>query len=88
MYMNRGRRAVVSEPAETEFAAMFVPSWARANAAAMKKTPVRFPAPPSARNRLSRSMGFQMGSLYITIDEDDTMIPTNEVSAKEHAAEL
>lgn len=62
-HINRGRRAVVSEPAETEFAAMLVPSWARAKAAAMKNTPVRFPAPPSTMNRLSRSMGFQMASL-------------------------
>lgn len=62
-YTNLGRRAVVSDPAETEFAAMLVPSWARANAVAMKKTPTRFPDPPSAINFLSRSRGFQIGSL-------------------------
>lgn len=38
---------MVSEPAETEFAAMLVPSWASAKAAEMKKTPARLPEPPS-----------------------------------------
>lgn len=48
--MKRGRRAVISVPADTELAAMLVPSWARANAVAMKNTPARFPDPPSSRN--------------------------------------
>lgn len=57
MYL--GIKADKSLPAETEFAAMFTPSCARANARAMKNTPQRvaefgFPS----RNLPSRSKGF------------------------------
>lgn len=62
---------------------MFVPSWARAKALAMRKTPARFWLVPSSRNDWRRLSGFQIGSpLKITVDDDDTMIPMKEVMAK------
>jgi hypothetical protein len=61
---------------------MLVPSWARANANDMKKTPALVPDPPPSRKRLSRSRGFQIGSLYITVDDEETIMPTKEVKAK------
>lgn len=49
---------------------------------AMKNTPARFELVPSSRNDWSRFNGFQIGSpLKITVDEDDTMMPMNEVMA-------
>ena len=60
MLMNRGSKAVISVPAETEFAAIFVPSWARAKDDAIKKTPTRVPVPPSSKKNLRRSRGFQI----------------------------
>jgi hypothetical protein len=73
----------MSEPADTEFAAMFVPSWARVKAAAMKKTPARLGEPPSSRNEVRRSRGFQIGSPPKMItEEEDTIIPIKEVVAK------
>ena len=71
-----------SLPAETEFAAMFVPSCAREKAKAMKKTPARVPCPPSSRKRDSKSRGLQIVSLNITVDDEDTMMPMKEVTAK------
>lgn len=78
-----GNRAVISVPAETEFAAMFVPSCASVNAVAIKKTPTRFCDDPSARNECRRSRGFQMGSpLKMTVEDEDTMMPMMDVTPK------
>lgn len=62
MLMKRGRSAVISDPAETEFAAMFVPSCAREKAKAMKKTPALAPEPPSERKFDKISSGPQIVS--------------------------
>jgi hypothetical protein len=62
---------------------MFVPSCARAKADAIKKTPARLPDDPSLRNDVKSSKGFQMGAPpKITTEEDETMIPIKEVTAK------
>lgn len=83
MVMKRGSRAVMSVPAATELAAIFVPSWARIKAAAMKKTPTRLAEPPSFRNEVSNSRGFQIGSPpKITTDDEDTIIPMKQVTPK------
>lgn len=80
--MKRGRRAMMSDPAETELAAIFVPSWARAKPRAMKNTPARVPESGFASRKFDRrSSGFQMGSPYITVEDEDTMIPMNDVIA-------
>lgn len=71
----------MSVPAETELAAMLVPSWARANASAMKKTPARFLLVPSFRNDCRRSRGFQIASPKMTFEDEDTIIPMKEVIA-------
>jgi len=52
----------MSVPAETELAAIFVPSWAKAKANAMMKTPKRSPELAPSRKLLSRSKGFQIGT--------------------------
>ena len=72
----------MSVPAETEFAAMLVPSWASAKARATKKTPARFWWVPSLRNDWRRSSGFQIGSPKMTVEEEETMMPMNDVTAK------
>lgn len=73
----------MSVPAEILFAAMLVPSWARVNAAAMMKTPKRWPWPASSSRKLPRrSRGFQIASPKMTVDEEETMMPMNEVTAK------
>jgi len=62
---------------------MFVPSWASVNAAAMTKTPNRSaPLASAERNWDKRSSGFQMTVPNITLEEDDTIMPINEVAAK------
>lgn len=78
--MYRGRRAVRSVPAETELAEILVPSWARANPVAIIKIPKRWPELAPFKNMPRRSRGFQTGSVSkITDEEDDTIIPINEV---------
>ena len=73
----------MSVPAETEFAAMLVPNWASAKAAAMIKTPNLSPWVALSRNMPSKSRGFQIGSPpKMTADEEDTMMPMNDVTAK------
>jgi hypothetical protein len=73
----------MSVPAEIEFAAMFVPSCASVKAAAMMKTPNLCPDPASSsKNLVRRFSGFQIGSPKITLEEDPTMIPINDVMAK------
>lgn len=80
--MYRGASAVMSVPADTEFAAMLVPSCARAKAVAMKKTPARLADPPSWRNEVMRSRGFQIGGPPKMItEEEDTMMPMKDVTA-------
>ena len=57
--MYRGSKADKSFPAETELAAIFTPSWAKANARAMKNTPARVAEfGLSFRKALSKSSGF------------------------------
>jgi len=81
--MYRGRRAVISVPAETLLAAILVPSWASAKAKAIKKTPARLLDVPSFRNDCRRVRGFQIGSPWkITVLDEETMIPMKEVTAK------
>lgn len=80
--MNRGNKADISVPAEIEFAAMFVPSCARAKALEMTKTPNRWPESARSRNLPRRSSGFQTGSSYRTPELEDTIIPMKEVIAK------
>ena len=74
----------MSVPAETELAAMLVPSCARAKAALMIKTPKRSPWLALPRNLPRRSRGFHTGPPpgYMMADEEDTMIPMKEVTAK------
>lgn len=70
-----------SVPAETELAAMFVPSCARAKPNAMKNTPARFAEEPSSRKDCRRSSGFQIDVPKMTVEDEDTMIPMKEVTA-------
>lgn len=72
----------MSVPAETEFAAMLVPSWASAKAEAMKKTPARFDFVPSLKKLVKRSRGFQIASPKMITDEEETMMPMKDVTAK------
>lgn len=61
IFRYRGSRAVMSVPAEIEFAAILVPSCAKANADAITKTPKRVAPSAFSRKRLNRSKGFQIG---------------------------
>ena len=74
----------MSVPAETELAAMLVPSCASEKAAAMKKTPARFLEPPSSRIKPRRSSGSQTGPVsgYRAAEEEETMMPMKDVKAK------
>ena len=59
MLIYRGIKADKSFPAETELAAMLTPSWARANASAIKNTPARVAELGlSLRKLFNRSRGF------------------------------
>ena len=80
--MKRGISAVISEPAETEFAAMFVPNCARAKAKEMKKTPARAPLFAPCRYCPKRSSGFQIVSPKITVEDEETITPMNDVIPK------
>jgi hypothetical protein len=74
------RRAI--RTADTELAAIFVPSWARAKAVAIKNTPARLLDVPSSRKDCKRSRGFQIGSPpKMTTEEEETIMPTNDVKA-------
>lgn len=60
---------------------MLVPSCASANPRAMMKIPKRWPELAPSRNIPSKLRGFHTGPLLkITDDEDDTIIPMNEVT--------
>ena len=52
------------------------------NARAMKKTPARFLLVPSFKKDWRRTRGFQIGLPKMTVEEEDTMMPMNEVTAK------
>ncbi len=52
----------MSVPADTELAAMLVPSWARVKAKDIMKTPKRAAPLAPSRKLLSRFKGFQIGS--------------------------
>ena len=88
MFNHRGKSAVMSVPAETEFAAIFVPSCASAKAKDMMKTPnlagplAVAPVFGLTKKYDSRFNGFQIGCPYITAEDDDTMMPMKEVTAK------
>ena len=86
MFRYLGKRAVMSVPADTLLAAIFVPSCASTKEAAMTKTPKRVPLPTfgSLRKRSSKSSGFQMGSSYMTDELEDTIMPMKLVKAKPH----
>ena len=49
----------------------------------MKNTPARFFAPPSCKKLVSNSNGFQIAFPNITVDELETIIPINDVRAKQ-----
>lgn len=73
----------MSVPAETEFAAMLVPSCARAKAVAMKKTPTLLEEVPSSRKACKRSSGFQIASPpKMTVDDEETIMPMKDVTPK------
>ena len=62
---------------------MLVPSCANAKAKEMIKTPNLSPELALSRNLVNRSSGFHIGSGgKMTVDEDETMIPMNDVTAK------
>ena len=88
MFNHRGKSAVMSVPADTEFAAIFVPNCASAKAKDIMNTPnlagplAVAPVFGLTKKYDSRFNGFQMGSPYITAEEDDTMMPMKEVTAK------
>lgn len=83
MFRYLGNKAVISVPADTELAAMLVPSCARQKAAPMKKTPALFAEVPSSRKDWRSLRGFQMGSpLKMTVEDEDTMMPMKDVMAK------
>lgn len=78
---NRGSKADRLVPAETELAAIFVPSWASANPAAITKIPNRSAELASSRNISIRIRGFQTDLPKITLDDEVTTMPINEVTA-------
>jgi hypothetical protein len=79
---NRGKRAVRLVPADTEFAAIFVPSCARAKPAAIAKIP-NLSAELAPSKNIPRSVkGFQTARPKITLEEEETMMPIKEVTAK------
>jgi hypothetical protein len=99
--MNRGNKAVRSQPAEIELADMFVPicnqstfgnkkayeeyTCAIINDTAINQTPNRTAADGSpSRKRSRRSTGDHIVSLKITLEDDETMIPTRLTSACEN----
>lgn len=61
---------------------MLVPSWARAKAKAIKKTPARLREVPSPRKDWRRSRGFQIASPNMMTEEEETIMPMKEVIAK------
>ena len=66
--MYRGSNADKSFPAETELAAIFTPSCAKANASAIKNTPARVAELGlSLRKALSKSSGFYISDRTETI---------------------
>ena len=60
---------------------MLVPSCARAKAVEIMKTPNRSPDEAPSRKKPSSSKGFQIGLSYMMVEEEDTMIPMNDVQA-------
>ena len=48
----------------------------------MKNTPARFPDPPSVKNDWRSSRGFQMASPKMTVEDEETIMPTKDVMAK------
>ena len=86
MLRYRGSKAVISVPADTELAAMFVPSWANTKDAAITNTPNRV-APVtlgSSRNNFSKVSGDQIGLPNVTVELEDTIIPMKLVRANPH----
>src|SRR5690242_1574131 len=82
MEIQCGSNAVMSVPAEMEFAAILVPSCASVKAAEMTKTPKRCALPPSSRKDSRTLRGSQTGSPpKMTVDDEDTMIPMKDVIA-------
>lgn len=82
MVQNRGSKAVRFVPAETELAAIFVPSCANVKPLAITKTPKRSAELAPSRNRPKSVRGFHISRPKITLEEDVTMIPMKDVTAK------
>lgn len=74
----------MSVPADTELAAMLIPSCARANAEALMNTPTRAVVGASASSRIwdSRSSGFQIVVSKMTVEDEETTMPMKDVIAK------
>ena len=79
----RESRGAPKLTAETELAAILVPNCASAKPVEMKNTPARFLDPPSCRKDVSSSNGFQIAWPNIIVDDDETIIPIKDVSAKQ-----
>jgi hypothetical protein len=78
---NHGSSAVRLVPAETEFAAILVPNCATANPLEITKIPNLSAELALSRNIPQRVNGFHTAFPKITLEEDETMIPMNEVIA-------
>lgn len=61
---------------------MLVPNWAKAKPAPMTKIPNRSAELAPFKNIPRSVSGFQTASPKITLEEEETMIPINEVTAK------
>jgi hypothetical protein len=79
---NLGRSAVKLVPADTEFAAMLVLSCARANPVEITKTTNLSAGLATSRNIPKRVNGFHTACPKMTLEEDETIMPMNEVIAK------
>lgn len=83
MFMNFGSKAVMSVPAEMEFAEMLVPTWANANPRATKKTPALEPLFSESKNLSKTSSGSQYVVPYKIVDAEETRIPIRQVMEKQ-----
>jgi hypothetical protein len=71
----------MSVPADTEFAAILVPSWAKAKPVEIMKTAKRSAELAPSRNFFNTSSGFHIIWPYSTEDDEETIIPMNDVMA-------
>lgn len=79
---NLGSNAVKFVPADTELAAILVPSCARANPEAITKTPKRSAELAPSRNMPRRVRGFHTSWPKMSFEEEVAIMPMNDVTAK------